>query len=299
MEGFYHLKNGEFLEKVKQNSGSLSLLAKLGDFEVMELIINEHKEFILVPGDSSQLVEFFYLISGQIKDETHGLIYQTGDIFYVNRLKSPIYFLALEDTKLLYILNESMFFMLSDKIKKLIKTIEKVEEKDLYTEKHSNRVMEYAIMLAKKLNLNSIDLMTLGYASLFHDLGKIDIPNEILMKPEKLTSEEFEAIKQHPLHGRILADEINLIDMGEIIEQHHERIDGSGYPNGLKKDAIRIEAKIISLVDCYDAMTSDRPYRKQLSKEEALNELIKYRGIHYDEVIVDAFIELMQVEYQK
>jgi len=203
MEGFYHLKNGEFLEKVKQNSGSLSLLAKLGDFEVMELIINEHKEFILVPGDSSQLVEFFYLISGQIKDETHGLFYQTGDIFYVNRLKSPIYFLALEDTKLLYILNESMFFMLSDKIKKLIKTIEKVEEKDLYTEKHSNRVMEYAIMLAKKLNLNSIDLMTLGYASLFHDLGKIDIPNEILMKPEKLTSEEFEAIKQHPLHGRI------------------------------------------------------------------------------------------------
>lgn len=290
LKGFYFLKSNDFLERVSQHSGSLSLLAKSGDFEVMELLIHEGKEFIAVPGETSHLIEFFYIISGSVYDHTHDANYTSGDLFYLNRLQSPIYFTAETDTKLLYIINESMFFMLSDKIQKLMETIEKVEEKDFYTEKHCNRVMEYSIALAKELQLQDIDLMTLGYASLFHDLGKIEIPIDILQKPSRLTDMEFESIKQHPIKGRALADEINLINMGEIIEQHHERNDGTGYPFGLDSSSIRIEAKIISIVDCYDAMTSDRPYRKKMSQEEAIDELLKYRGIHYDEVIVDTFI---------
>lgn len=294
MEGFYHRKKDHFLERVQQNSGSLALLAKSGEFEVMEFVINEGKEFIILPADSEQLVEFFYVMEGIIDDETHHETYSHGDIFYVNRLKSPVFLMATSTTKLLYVINESLFFFMSEKIQKLKQTIIKVEEKDIYTERHSSRVMEYSVLLAKRLHLKEIDLMTLSYAALFHDLGKIDIPTEILQKPSQLSNEEYESIKQHPILGRALADEIQLISMGEIIEQHHERLDGSGYPNGLKGDQIRIEAKIISLVDCFDAMTSDRAYRKSMTVEAALAELLKYRGIHYDEQLVDAFIEILQ-----
>lgn len=294
MEGFYYRKKDQFIERVHQNSGSLALLAKTGEFEVMEFVIHEGKEFIILPAENSeQLVEFFYVMEGIIDDETHHETYLVGDIFYVNKLKAPVFLKATTTTKLLYVINESLFFMMSEKMKKLKQTIIKVEEKDIYTDRHSHRVMEYSMLLAKRLHLKEIDLSTLSYAALFHDLGKIDIPIEILQKPSKLTNEEYERIKQHPILGRVLADEIQLISMGEIIEQHHERLDGSGYPNGLKGDQIRIEAKIISLVDCFDAMTSDRAYRKSMTVEAALAEIIKYRGIHYDEQLVDAFIEIL------
>ena len=296
LEGFNYLKNGHFIEKVEQNSGSLSLLAKIDDFELMEQTIHLDKEFIIVPGDKQNLIELFYILDGKIKDESHNIIFEKGDSFYVHQLTKPVYFKTLENTRLLYFINDSLFVLLSDIINKLKKTIIKVEAKDLYTEKHSNRVMNLAVELAKKLNLGDIDMMRLSYASLFHDLGKIDIPDIILQKPGKLTSEEFETIKQHPLLGRILADEIKLIDIGIIIEQHHEHIDGTGYPHGLKGDDICIEAKIIAIVDSYDAMTSDRPYRKGLSKETAINELIKNRGSHYDHVVADTFIRMLKNE---
>ncbi|MBN2222055.1 MAG: HD domain-containing protein [Vallitaleaceae bacterium] len=294
MEGFHYQKKDTCLEKVTQNSGSLALLAKAENLEVMELIIHSGKEFILIPSENDQLVEFFYILNGTIHDETHSLLYQKGDLFYINRLKEPIYLVAKSTTKLLYILNESLFFMLSDKMKKLISTITKVEEKDTYTEKHSNRVMEYAVMLAKSLDTPSIDMTALTYSALFHDLGKIDIPTEILQKPGRLSQEEMELIRKHPALGKALADEIHLANMGDIIEQHHERIDGSGYPKGLKDEEIRIEAKIIGIVDSFDAMTSDRAYRRGLSRDEALHELEIHKGSWYDSQLVDLFAQIIR-----
>lgn len=293
MDGFNYLKKGNYIEQAKQNSGSLSLLAKINDFELMEQFVYAEKEIIIVPGESSNLFELFYVLEGQIKDSSRNLIFEKGDMFYVNQIKEPVYLRTLKNTRLLYFINDSLFIMLSDIIKKLKDTIVKVESKDLYTQKHSNRVMDLTVALAKELNLKDVDMMRLSYASLFHDLGKIDIPDAILQKPGKLTNEEFDFIKQHPLLGRIISDEIKLIDIGRIIEQHHERIDGTGYPNGLKGEEICIEARLIAVVDCYDAMTSDRPYRKGLPKETAVKELLKYKGSHYDSDIVDAFIRLI------
>lgn len=294
MEGFHYQKKDTCLEKVTQNSGSLALLAKAENLEVMELVIHSGKEFILIPSENDKLIEFFYVLNGIIHDETHSHIYQKGDIFYINRLKEPVYLVAKSTTKLLYILNESLFFMLSDKMKILMNTITKVEEKDTYTEKHSNRVMEYAVMLAKALGKTDIDMTALTYSALFHDLGKIDIPTEILQKPGQLSNEEFDMIRKHPALGKALADEIHLANIGEIIEQHHERIDGSGYPRGLKGDEIRIEARIIGIVDSFDAMTSDRAYRNGMSVEGALQELNLHKGSWYDAALVDLFIRLIR-----
>ena len=294
MEGFHYQLKDTCLEKVTQNSGSLALLAKAENLEVMVLIIHSGKEFILIPSENNQLVEFFYVLNGTIHDETHSSLYRKGDLFYINRLKEPVYLVAKSTTKLLYILNESLFFMLSDKMKKLMSTITKVEEKDTYTEKHSNRVMEYAVMLAKTLDTHPIDMTALTYSALFHDLGKIDIPTEILQKPGRLSEEEFDLIRKHPALGEALADEIHLANMGEIIEQHHERIDGSGYPKGLKGEEIRIEAKIIGIVDSFDAMTSDRAYRKGLSQEDALQELEIHKGSWYDSRLVDLFTQIIR-----
>lgn len=294
MNGFNYLKKGDNLEKVKQNSGSLALLAKIGKFELMEQFIHKRKEFCITPGDNKELIELFYILEGKVKNDTNDTILEEGDLFYVNQLEHPVFFQSLEDTRLLYFINDSLFVMLSDIIQKLKDMIDMVEKKDLYTGKHSHRVMELSVKLAKKLDLPDVDIMRLSYASLFHDLGKIDIPDSILQKPDKLTYDEFEIIKNHPLLGRHLADEIKLVNIGIIIEQHHERIDGTGYPYKLTGDNICIEAKIISIVDCFDSIISDRPYRKGLSKEFAISELIKYKGSHYDANIVDVFVEILE-----
>lgn len=299
MNGFYYLKNGDSLEKVQQESGTLSLLAKQSNIEIMEQVIIKGKEFCIVPGNSRELVEFFYIIYGNVRNTTQGLGLSQGDVFYVNDIDEPQYFQAVEETKLLYLVNDSVFSMLSDSIKNLTSKIRVVEEKDLYTKKHSSRVLEYTYSLAKKLASEHgmhINMMELSYASTFHDIGKVDIPDEVLLKPGRLTKEEFECIKGHPTLGKRYVEEIKFIKIGTIVEQHHERYDGSGYPNGLKGDEICLEAQLIAIVDTYDAMTSERCYRKAFSSEEALDEILKYRGRHYSELITDVFVEMIREE---
>ena len=134
------------------------------------------------------------------------------------------------------------------------------------------------------------------FAAVYHDIGKINVPDAILLKPASLSEEEFEYIKKHPTDGRKLFEKTYLCDIGEIIEQHHERLDGSGYPFGLKDEEICIEAKIVAVLDSYDAMTSDRPYRKGLSAKIAMEELKRFAGIHYDKKIVEIFEEVLKEE---
>ncbi|QSX08001.1 HD-GYP domain-containing protein [Alkalibacter rhizosphaerae] len=167
-----------------------------------------------------------------------------------------------------------------------------LEEKDPYTKGHSERVEKYSALLAKELGLN-IDMQQLQYAAIFHDIGKIGIYDTILNKPGKLTEEEFEMIKQHPVKGMNILGNVGFLKKAtEIIGAHHEYLDGSGYPKGLKSFEIPIEAKIITVVDIYDAVTTDRPYRKALSEEEAIDILRKEAGTRLDPLLVDAFIKL-------
>lgn len=169
---------------------------------------------------------------------------------------------------------------------------EALHAKDAYTGGHTGRVEKYAIELAKAYGLSRQDIEIIKTAALLHDIGKIGIPDEILNKPGRLTRDEFEMIQEHSSIGaKILGNVNSLKKVSNIIVQHHERYDGTGYPGRLKGDQISIEASILMISDSYDAMTTDRPYRKALSKEKAISELEKYSGVQFHPLLTRTFID--------
>ena len=170
-----------------------------------------------------------------------------------------------------------------------------VDEKDAYTRGHLEEVTKYGMIVAEELMDSvkmDIDMEELKTALLLHDIGKIGVPDALLHKASSLTPEEFEIMKQHTEIGaRILEPIEKLKKVGRIIRHHQEKCDGTGYPDGLRGEDIPIEARIISVVDAYHAMTSDRPYRKALPEETALNELKNKSGTQFDADIVEAFMK--------
>lgn len=168
------------------------------------------------------------------------------------------------------------------------------------TEKHelerinSERVSNICYMIGEKMGLNKDSLKELKLSGLFHDIGKISIPDSILFKPDKLSKEEYEIIKDHTKNGyQILRAADAYSDFAEHALYHHEKMDGSGYPDGLKGKDIPLFARIISVADAYEAMTSDRPYRKALPIEKAMQELETFKGTQFDKKIVDIFIQML------
>jgi HD-GYP domain-containing protein (c-di-GMP phosphodiesterase class II) len=139
-------------------------------------------------------------------------------------------------------------------------------------------------------------LDNINMASYLHDIGKINVPGEILYKPSRLTDEEYEIIKKHPADGAKMVKDTYYSEYATIIEQHHERLDGSGYPYGLKEDEILLEAKIIAVCDTFDAMTDDRAYRKAYEPNYAMDQIKSLVNKHYDEEIVNAFEEVLKEE---
>jgi putative nucleotidyltransferase with HDIG domain len=170
-----------------------------------------------------------------------------------------------------------------------------VEKRDPYTAGHQRRVSLLASAIAKKMEMDKTKADGLRIAAIVHDIGKIYVPSEILSKPGKLTTAEFDLIKTHPMAGFEILSTINFPwPVAEIVLQHQERKDGSGYPKGLKDDEILIEAKIISVADVVEAIASHRPYRPSLGIEFALNEIASNKGVLYDEEVANACLELFE-----
>jgi putative nucleotidyltransferase with HDIG domain len=170
-----------------------------------------------------------------------------------------------------------------------------VEAKDEYTHGHSENVMKYTVVLARHLGLPDSEIELVKYAGLLHDIGKIGISEAILNKAAKLTPEEFDQIKKHPeLGARIIADVPSLKALVPMVLHHHEFYNGGGYPMGIKENEIPFGARILSVSDAYEAMTSDRPYRKSLPQDTAFDILLKERGRQFDPQIVDAFLDIMR-----
>ncbi|MFZ7133957.1 MAG: HD-GYP domain-containing protein [Eubacteriales bacterium] len=168
-----------------------------------------------------------------------------------------------------------------------------LEEKDPYTKGHSQRVEKYALILAEELGDHRVDMQQLQYAAVFHDIGKIGISDIILNKPGKLTPDEFKFIQEHPAKGvKILQNVPFLKKATEFIGAHHEYCDGSGYPKGLMKEDIPLESKIITISDIFDAVTTDRPYRKAMTEREAIDIIKRESGIKLDPYLVQKFIDL-------
>lgn len=172
--------------------------------------------------------------------------------------------------------------------------INTIEAKSPVTYMHTERVCLYALKLGKSLNLSKKRLMLLKQAALLHDIGKLGIPDSILNKPDRLTDSEFQTIKNHPQKGYdILKGAKELEPIANLVLCHHEKYDGSGYPNGLSGDDIPYLAKIITIADSFDVITSTRPYKSPSSIETAAEELKKCKGTHFDGTMVDIFVDLL------
>ena len=175
-----------------------------------------------------------------------------------------------------------------------------VDAKDHYTYGHSRKVSDYSVAIAEALSLPQDRIEIIRAAGLLHDIGKVGIPDSILNKRGRLTEEEWEPVKAHPKLGAdILRHVIDLANCLPAIMHHHEHCDGKGYPSGLKGDSIPIEARILAIADAYDAMTSPRPYREQLSPQQATNELRRRAGTQFDSELVDIFCKMMELTPSK
>jgi response regulator RpfG family c-di-GMP phosphodiesterase len=169
-----------------------------------------------------------------------------------------------------------------------------LEAKDRYTHGHSARVTDYSIMVARRMNIPELEIETLRYAGQLHDVGKIGVDEAILRKPAELTTDERQAIQEHPVIGeRIITPLDFLSEVKTIIRHHHERWDGHGYPDGLKADLIPRLTQIITVADAYDAMTSERPFRRARSTKDALREMKRCRGSQFAPEVLDQFLAVM------
>lgn len=199
--------------------------------------------------------------------------------------------------------NNEYIAKLDDKTKELkkmtVQTIttiaNTIDAKDEYTKGHSYRVAQYSQMLARELGMSDEDVENVHAVALLHDIGKIGVPDSILNKPRRLTDEEYAIMKKHPSIGAEILKDINILDGLDIgAKYHHERFDGRGYPDGLKGNDIPYIAKIIGIADAYDAMSSNRVYRKRFSDEKILEEIEKCKGTQFDPDVADAFIRLLR-----
>jgi len=170
-----------------------------------------------------------------------------------------------------------------------------VEAKDSYTKEHILRIANYAERLGRALNLESQEILAIRYGGILHDIGKIGVSEAILRKPGPLTEQEWLEIRKHPIIGESIIQPMRFANkVGPIVRGHHERWDGKGYPDGLKEKAIPLGARIVALVDSYDAMTTDRPYRKALSIKRACGEIEQDAGSKFDPELVPIFLKLLK-----
>lgn len=181
----------------------------------------------------------------------------------------------------------------------LLGLVSALDMKEHNTNLHSQRVRKYTLLLADRFRFEEAKKRTIGMGALLHDVGKIAVPDAILLKPDTLTDEEMQVMRRHPAVGYEIVNRIEFLrESAEIVLAHHERFDGSGYPRGLKGEEIPFGARLFAVADVYDALTSVRPYRTVMSHEEAVVEIKKESGRHFDPKAVEAFLAIPRQELQ-
>ena len=192
--------------------------------------------------------------------------------------------------------NARMFDNLQDTFTQTMEGLQRaLEAKDAYTQGHSDRVAIYSRLIAEAMGLDPIEVDRIDHSGLMHDIGKIGIRTDQLNKPQRLTPEEYETIKTHPVHGKRILEPIGFLKhLVPCVYHHHEAWDGSGYPAGLEAEAIPLEARILAVADTYDAMTTDRPYRKALPHMVAIAELRRLAGKQFDPAVVTIFCDVIE-----
>lgn len=279
----------------EEDSPHLQLLSRRQGLEIMRQTIMKGATVWLSPSGEPGTYEFFFLLSGEIRLllPEAPCVLSAGDSFSLDGITENIPIEPTQDATLLYVSNKPQFDGMADYQGNLNELMRLVDAKDHYTYRHSRNVMSYTIALARKIATGQRETEDLVSASLFHDVGKFFIPDEILNKPGCLTDEEYEVVKQHPLDSARLLEPKFGRRVAEIARSHHERLDGSGYPLHLKGDQISPEGRIIAVADCFDTMTSRRVYtRRPKTFEEAAEELASRPDL-YDADVCRALTELV------
>lgn len=200
---------------------------------------------------------------------------------------------AIENARLF----ENLQRTFRETIQGLVSTL---EAKDKYTSGHSHRVTQFAVMIARAAGLSAWETERVEWAGLLHDIGKIGIRLEALNKPQKITRQEHEMFKDHTIMGKQILESIHFLrDIIPLVYYHHEWYNGSGYPEGIKGEEIPLGARILAVADAYDAMISDRPYRKAMSQKDAVAELLRFAGTQFDPKIVEIFVGLLAEQEKK
>jgi HD-GYP domain-containing protein (c-di-GMP phosphodiesterase class II) len=208
-------------------------------------------------------------------------------------VQEPCILTAVTELVVLYVCSRPSFHLMSSELSNLLNAAVAVEQKDGYTADHCQRIQTFSEMVGKKLGLDPARQHNLLYGALLHDLGKVGVPDGILKKPGKLTADEWALMQRHTVIGRDMLVNTCFAAAALILEQHHERRDGSGYPRGLSGDEICLEAQIVAVVDSFDAMTTDRVYRPALPLEEVISELKGGAGRIYHPDVVEAFLPMI------
>lgn len=296
--GLRIMRSGQSIERVQTRNNDIHLLSHGDGTEVWRQVIQPGGRFTIAPAEAWDALEFIYILDGRLHSESVGFDaeFGPGDSISVHHLQDAVRFTAKSTVTILYVCSQPTFHQVSRLIHELMEMAERVEDKDGYTAEHCRRIKDLSLSTAEKLGFSPMQTLLLGYAAFLHDLGKAKIPDEILGKPAPLTKQEWEIMRMHPIYGREILDETILRGAGVMVEQHHERLDGSGYPYGLRHDQILIESQIIAVVDTYDAMTTDRPYRRALPKQLALDEIEKGLGTLWSTEVGRTFIRMMQNE---
>ena len=253
---------------ISKNNGSNDLPDAILSFMIVPLVIRDKV--------------FGVLTASIVKGEKRFI---ENDLYYLSFMAQNAGF-AIENLALYENIYENLFAT-------LYAFVNTIEARDPYTRQHSNRVTSISIVIGKELGCTSEELDILNVAGHLHDIGKIGIRDDILLKPGRLTPEEFEKIKEHPVIGANIVKQLGQWDREmEVIRCHHERYDGAGYPDGLKGEEIPFLGRILAVADVYDAIASDRAYRKRMEEKKILKIINEGAGTQFDAEIVEAFLKV-------
>lgn len=269
---------------IKQFSGS--------GIEINKFTLRAGEAYSMSPPVTGIGLKIFTLISGEFYCIETKQTYRAGSSFVLRPQHEMFTIVVSESGEIVvHAIGEESFRLSSEAFRKLHDTMMIIQSKDAYTYEHCKKVHHLVKKLVGKLGLTGSRVQDLLLAARYHDIGKIAIPDHILNKPGKLDESEYEIMKAHATGGRDSILEHFSEATYRIISQHHERFDGSGYPAGLRGEAICEEARLLAVCDAYDAMTSDRVYKKGKNRDEAFAELRRLADTHYDPRMVGLFID--------
>ncbi len=284
--------------KMKIGEGIAGIVASTGKYYFVENIETDVR-FLRPNLEEKYETKSFISVPLKIKNKVIGVLNINSSKNNKPFTQRDVELLTLfADNSAITIENMELFSDLQSFYLEMIQTLARaLDAKDSYTHDHADRAGKYAKLIAQEMNLPDMVVRYIEYAALLHDMGKIGISDTILLKKGKLTDEEQKIIRQHPIIGyKIILPIKYLYPIAPLVLYHHERYDGSGYPEGLSGEEIPLGARIVAIIDAFDAMTSDRPYRKAPSVKTAVEELKKGMGKQFDPKIVKIFLDILSRE---